>query len=286
MARHANGSETPLFKYELIYYPTTTTGGVEGLKLPQPDNVLALDIGGLSTSVKEAYRWNYLISNARANDDYSRIINLNNTFKLTGAPYAAALPAAVDVDQWLRAAAAMALAGVGDNFASSGGAWHNLKLYHRADGRILYFPWDLDFQNQAATASLIINPDIANIFNASIQNQRLFYQHLDDIIATSFNTNYLASWVDHYRTFTTAGGNWNEITTYVNDRVNFARGRINAFLPRVNFSITTNGGVDFDAPGPNVTLQGDGWLDVREIRVQGGAGSLPVTWLDKDSCQC
>ena len=150
-AQYANGSETPLFKYELIYYPTSTTGGVEGLKLPQPDNVLALDIGGLSTSVKEAYRWNYLISNARANDDYSRIINLNNAFKLTGAPYAAALPGAVDVDQWMRAAAAMALAGVGDNFASSGGAWHNLKLYHRADGRILYFPWDLDFQNQPAT---------------------------------------------------------------------------------------------------------------------------------------
>ena len=71
----------------------------------------------------------------------------------------------------------------------------------------------------------------------------------------------------------------------MNDRVNFARGRINAFLPRVNFNITTNGGVDFDAPGPNVTLQGDGWLDVREIRVQGGTGSLPLTWVDKDSWQ-
>jgi hypothetical protein len=284
-AQYANGSETPLFKYELIYYPTTTTGGVEGLKLPQPDNVLALDIGGLATSSKEAYRWNYLISNARGNDDYSRIINLNNTFRMTGTAYAAALPGAVDVDQWLRAAAAMALAGVGDNFASSGGAWHNLKLYHRADGRVLYFPWDLDFQNQPANASLVINPDIANIFNASVQNQRLFYQHLDDIIGTSFNTGYLTTWVNHYRGFTTAGGNWNEITTYVNDRVNFARAQINTFLAPVNFAITTNGGADFNAPGPNVQLQGTGWLDVREIRVQGASGSLPVTWLNKNTWQ-
>jgi hypothetical protein len=282
---YADGAETPLFKYELIYYPTTTTGGVEGLKVPQPDNVLALDIGGLSTSVKEAYRWNYLISNARANDDYARIINLNNTFRLTGGAYSAALPAAIDVDQWLRAAAAMALAGIGDNFASASGAWHNLKLYHRGDGRVLYFPWDLDFQNQPATASLIINPDVANIFNASQQNQRLFYQHLDDIIATSFNTGYLTTWINHYRTFTTAGGNWGEITTYVNDRVNFARTQLNTFLPPLNFTITTNGGADFSAPGPNVVLQGDGWVNVREIRVQGAPASLPLTWTDKNSWQ-
>jgi hypothetical protein len=37
----ANGADGPMFEYELIYFPTTTNNGSpEGLKLPQPDDVV------------------------------------------------------------------------------------------------------------------------------------------------------------------------------------------------------------------------------------------------------
>ncbi|MEO7319271.1 MAG: lamin tail domain-containing protein, partial [Chthoniobacteraceae bacterium] len=102
-----DGAALPVFKYELIYYPTTTVGNSpEGLKLPSPDDVVGVEFGQTNSADKEAHRWNFLIGNARTTDDYSRIINLNNTYRLTGAAFNAAIPNAIDVDQWLRASAA------------------------------------------------------------------------------------------------------------------------------------------------------------------------------------
>ncbi|MDB6175854.1 MAG: exported protein of unknown function [Chthoniobacteraceae bacterium] len=284
-SQYSGGANTPTFKYELIYYPTTTTGGPEGLKLPQPDNVIGVEFGTINSADKEAFRWNFLIGNARSDDDFTRLINLNNTFRLAGASYAAALPGAIDVNQWLRTAAALSLAGIGDNYATTSGAWHNLKLYHRPDGRILYLPWDLDFQDRPANDPLVINPDISAIMAANPANDRLFYGHLLDIINTSFNSAYLSSWVSHYQAFTTSGGNWNEILTYVDARTAFVQTQINAAYPPVAFTITTNGGNDFTAAGPTVTLSGNGWINVRTIRVKGSGLALNVTWTGRNSWQ-
>ena len=76
-SQFSNGdSNGTLFKYELIYYPTTTLGGnVENLKLPQPDNIVepaVVDYG----NDKEAYRWHYLITNRRRFDEYDPIISM------------------------------------------------------------------------------------------------------------------------------------------------------------------------------------------------------------------
>ena len=275
-SQYANGANTPTFKYELIYYPTTTTGGVEGLKLAQPDLVNGVNIGSITAAEKEAYRWNFLIGNARDDDDYTRVINLAAAFRATGAAYNAALPAAIDIDQWLRASAAMALAGIDDNYSNNG--QHNLKLYARADGRMLYLPWDPDFVTRPSNDPVANNTDLLNIINSNFAYKRAYYGHLLDIIGTSFNTTYLTSWVTHYQSFTTTGGNWNEITTYVADRAAFVTSAINTAYPPVSFSITTNGGADFSAPGPQVTLTGAGWVNVRTIRVQMGGLELLVTW--------
>jgi hypothetical protein len=272
-----NGASQPSFKYELIYYPTTTVGGgPEGAKLPSPDNVVGVEFESYTTADKEAFRWNFLIGSARTNDDYSGMLELNQTYRLpAGASFNAALPDTIDVDQWLRTAAALSLAGVQDNYITTGGAWHNLKLYSRIDGRMLFLPWDLDFQTAPSNDPLIINPDISRITGISAANQRLFYQHLQDIIATSFNTTYLSSWITHYPTFSTAGGNWGEITTYVNDRVNFVNSQINAAYPPTTFDVTT---ADFSTSGSSATINGVGWVNVRNIVIQNGGLALPVTW--------
>jgi hypothetical protein len=271
-----NGAAYPGFKYELIYFPTTTNNGSpEGLKLPQPDGVQGVEFGTITSPDKEAFRWNFLIGNARSDDDFTRLINLSDTYRLTGTAFNNAIVNAIDVDQWLRTSAALALAGIGDNYATSSGAWHNLKLYHRSDGRILYLPWDLDFQSQGATDALIINPDIAALTAISPAYQRLFYQHLQDIIATSFNSTYLQLWVGHYSTFNASGGNWNDIITYVNDRVAYVQGQINSLYPATAFDITTAG---FSTSANSTTITGSGWLNVRTITIQAGGLELPVTW--------
>lgn len=273
-----NGADTPTFKYELIYWPTTTQGGVEGLKLPQPDNVNAVTTSQISSPDKEAYRWNFLIGNARNRDDYSRIVNLSSTFRLSGTAYTAALPGAIDVDQWLRCFAAYALAGPGDHYTTSTGGWHNLKLYHRNDGRILFLPWDGDFLTQASNAALVIAPDLSKMIASSPANHRAYYGHLNDIMNRSFRADYLGTWADHYSRYSTTGGNWGEITTYVAERVAFVRTQLNTLYPALSFAVSTNGGADFSTPDPQVVLGGSAGLDVRAIRINGGEETVPVTW--------
>jgi hypothetical protein len=51
----------------------------------------------------------------------------------------------------------------------------------------------------------------------------------------------------------------------------------------VPFNITTNGGNAITVSGATVTIQGDGWIDVREIRVNGSPEGLVVTWIDGDT---
>ena len=51
-------------------------------------------------------------------------------------------------------------------------------------------------------------------------------------------------------------------------------------MANVPFTITTNGGAPLTVNTPQVTLEGNGWINVREIRQPGAAVSLPVRWLD------
>ncbi|MDB6071739.1 MAG: phosphoenolpyruvate synthase, partial [Verrucomicrobiales bacterium] len=216
-AQWNNGADTPTFKYELIYYPTTTTGGVEGLKVPQPDDVREVSIGQIGTGTgityppattpdKEPYRWNFLIGNDRGDDDFSSVINLNTVFRQTGATYLANLPKVIDVDQWLRCFAALSLAGIGDHYSTAGGGWHNLKMYQRADGRMLMLPWDHDFNSEPADAALVRAPDLSKMIAASPAWHRAYYGHLLDIIDQSFHRDYADTWATHYQTYTTTGG--------------------------------------------------------------------------------
>ncbi len=46
----------------------------------------------------------------------------------------------------------------------------------------------------------------------------------------------------------------------------------------VAFAITTSSGNDFSSPLSLVTLAGTGWINVRDIRLQGSDVPLAVTW--------
>ncbi len=284
-----NGADQPVFRYDRLYYPTSATGTVEDPKPASPNANTKVSLRSLDTPMdKENYRWNFPITNARNADDFSRFINLNQTFRLTGAPYLAAVPQAIDIDQWLRASAAMTLVGVGDNYASDALGFYrqNLKLYARADGRILYLPWDTDFLTEPFNASIIdnLNFDTKNLIAADPRWERLFYGHLHSILRSAFNVTYLSPWIAHYQTFSNVA-NWNDVLTYTTQRNAYVTGEINTRFPFTPFAFTTNGGADFAAPGPFVTLTGDGWIDVRTISLAGAANPLNVIWLDRSRWQ-
>ena len=152
-----------------------------------------------------------------------------------------------------------------------------------ADGKLILLQWDLDRCFQLATSTSVtptINNQgkaltIAKVFEVP-QYRRLFDGHIDDLIKTAFNSTYVTPWAAHFSTVT--GDNINAQTSYITSRANFAQGTLPAAS---TFAITTNGGNDFSEADSSIDLEGDGWVDVFTIEVNGIP--TPVEWTDSNS---
>src|SRR6185295_14479835 len=116
----------------------------EGNKVPGDfDGAIGTAIHNLGDD-KEGYRWDFLIKNNEDRDDYGRIIQFCKTMELTGTNFTAQITNSIDVDQWLRGVAVNDLVGVGDSYGGDG-SQHNVRFYVRpSDGRVVYFPHDMD----------------------------------------------------------------------------------------------------------------------------------------------
>ncbi len=273
-----NGSEGTVYEYELIYYPTTTDGS--GYKLPQPDNVVGTDLVDLGND-KESYRWNFLTKNNEDADEYSRVMEMSKRFGLSGAAFEDGLEDVIDVDQWLRALAHSCASGAGDSFFSNSN--HNGQFYARpSDGRVLYFPHDMDFAFNA-TMSIFQNSELQKII-AQPARRRAYLGHLHHVCTTIFNQADMAPWAGHYGGLL-PGQNFAAHLSYINTRSNYILGAINADIAPVTFSITTNGGLNFSTTESPVTLAGNGWVDVREIRLAGSTTPLAVQWISATQWQ-
>ena len=275
-----------LFNLELHYNPTTTdTGGPEGLKIGTPrtqekGKYRLIDRGG----DKEPYRWGFQIRSGRDRDDYSQIIALNQAIgNLSGSALKTALDDLIDVDQWMRTFAMLSLNGSDDIY---GRLWeHNFRFYVRpTDGKIICLQWDLDRTFRlAANAPVVptVNRDgtpypVAKVF-AIPEYRRIFDGHVDDLIQTTFNSDYLASTQSGLAAAIGSGVNF---TNYVTNRAEFMQTR----LPSpAAFTITTNGGADFSESDSAVDLTGTGSYEVFSIEVNGT--ETPITWTGADSWQ-
>jgi hypothetical protein len=264
-----NGGEGTTFELELIYYPTTTAAN--GLKLPEPDNVLGADLANHGDN-REIYRWNFLIGNHRDRDDYEGLIPFLKAMSLTGATLESRIPELMDVDEWMRAFAMMGLCGVGDTYTF--GNNHNLRFFvHPDDGRVLALPWDWDFAFvQSTTGPLWGDQNLAKVTTRP-PFQRLFYGHVLDIVDSTYNSAYMSRWVEHYGRL--AGRSYTQFRDYIAARGNSARSRLPA---RVNFAITTNNGQAFTVDTASAVLTGSGWIDVRSVLAEGIEEALEVSW--------
>jgi hypothetical protein len=277
-----NGGNGNLFKMDIAYVPNNTIdGNPESPKVPVPySHPAAKDLQDLGPD-KEAYRIHLQLRNNRDRDDYEGLVELSQAFSLFGTAFDDKINELVDVDQWARTFALQSLTGSADAYTRSG-LHHNIMFYERPnDGKMLALMWDWDFAFTLSTSSSLIGTQssTARIF-ANPANARLFHGHLLDLINTTFNRQYLDSWIDHYSSV--AGQNWANIKPYIDARRAFVLSQLPA---QTSFAITTNGGQPLSTGNDSVVLQGSGWIDVRSIRRQDTGELFNVTWLDGNNWQ-
>jgi len=280
-AQFADGADGPMFEYELVYYPYTTDDGTaEGLKLPQPDGVVGNAVTDLGDD-PESWRWTFLLQNNERVDDYSQLMELGEVFARSGAPFLDRADEVIDVDQWLRGFAFATLSGAGDNYGGDG-SWHNARFYLRPeDGRFLYFPHDLDYV-WSSQMPVVGNGDLSRLLQDPVW-LRGYYGHLQDIIGRAYNEDYLGPWCDRLASLT--GQDFAGHCRFVGDRADWvmygASDSVMNRFPARDFRITTGDGADLEVEGTELTVEGEAWIDVRGIRLDGAADPLTVTWLDE-----
>ncbi|MFT5523515.1 MAG: hypothetical protein ACI9HK_001462, partial [Pirellulaceae bacterium] len=276
------GNEGLLYEFEAINYSRNTVdGNVESLKDARFASIIDVDITDLGDS-KEDYRWHFLVKNNRDQDDFSKIIPLGKAFDLTGAELDAATQELIDVDNWMRVFAFFSLSMNFDIYTLLHD--HNIFLYvHPETEKVMVLPWDMDFSFSMPTDSDLHGDSSSRVRNLSKiielpTNERVFFGHLYDMIQTTFNSAYLQTWADHYATFST--DDYSAHPDNIQQRADYVLSQLPA---QVNFQITTNAGFNFSTTDDEVTLRGDGWIDVKEIVLTSTGHSIPVTWTDGDS---
>ena len=269
-----NGSDGNLYEYELLYTPNNADGN--GFKLPNPDGVTGVTVGNLGAD-KEKYRWFFLKKNNREADDFGPIIAYNKKFSQSGAAFEDGLEEVVDIDGWLRGMAYAVLSGAGDNAGAN--SQHNGMYYAHPDGRVMFLPHDMDF-SFSTTRSIFANSQCAKL-TADPTRRRIYLGHLLDIITTTYNFRYMLVWTRHLQRFDSSQP-WNTShLNYINARSTNVLSQINSQIPSVSFSIAT--GSPLTVGTSAATITGDGWVNVREIRLAGAVSPLEVTWLDGNS---
>ena len=258
-----NGGDGTLFEMELIYWPTTANAF--GYKNPQPDSVQGIDLANFGDD-KEPYRYNFLIKNHRDTDNYNRFIQFCKAMGQSGAAFEAQTRQVMDLDQWMRAYAMVSLGSVGDMYTF--GNNHNMFIYQRpSDGKMLYFPWDMDFTfTRGASGALVGDQNLGRLVSTVPANLRCMYAHMLDIIGICFNTNYMAYWTDHYDNFA-PGQSYAVHLANIGARVPFVISTINSAGGNAPFNVS---GTNLITTSSNlITLSGTAPVQVKTIRVNG-----------------
>ena len=272
-----DGDKGSVFNLEITYDPTTTSGGRESVKNPVPfSHGGATDFRDLGDD-KEQYRWALEMRTGRRADDYEGLIRFCQTMDLPKDQLAREIDEVMDVDAWMRTAAMHGLCGIGDTWWNAG-LQHNMRVYVPQGGKgVVGLPWDLDFvfTGQATGPVKSAGGNLRRVMDLPA-NTRLYYGHLLDIIDTVFNPDYMREWLSHYGD--QVGQNFSPRLSYIRSRSSSIRNRIRSDAPPVTFAITTNGGEPMSTEASSISIAGEGWVDVRTIRLVEHEEPLEVTW--------
>ncbi|MCB1097669.1 MAG: lamin tail domain-containing protein [Verrucomicrobiae bacterium] len=267
-----------VFKMEGIRDIQNAVGGdAEGEKTPFPVGWISnFDLGDQGTD-KEIYRHNIRINSNQHIDDYSEMIAMLQAFDLRGEDLDEAIPKVINVDRWMRKFGMMALCGIGDVYSQ--GNPHNFNMYvNPATGLVEPMPWDWDFTfNGGTNSALWGGSNIGTIIRRPIFN-RIYLGHLKDMIESTFNSDYMDSWLTHYGDVSKESYRGN--LSYIRSRASYVLGRLPDEIP---FAITTNGGNAMEVDDSAVTLEGKGWINVHTMHVNGSTEPAELTWLDDEN---
>ena len=266
-----------LFNHEIYYNSKTSNTNDFKTWVPNPE-FKENDFQDRGSD-KELYRLGFQTRNERGRDEFSQIIALNQALRnLSGTALKEAIEPLIDVDQWMRSYAMLSLNGSRDMIGR--GFAHNVRYYVRpTDGKMIMFIWDNDNAYRFGTSDSLppVKHQITKLF-AIPEFRRQFDGHLLDIIETTYNSTYISPWVSHFRTVT--GPSSTSKLSYINSRSTYVLGQLPSSIP---FAITTNGGANFSVEASNTVIEGDAWIDVFTIQVNGV--QTPITWTDAENWQ-
>ena len=290
-AQFQNGADGTKFELDDVTLPVSPLGGIEGLKIGT-DVVTSADIGVNTTTVQsqgdnpEFYRGHLLIKSQREKDDYDSIVALAQAIHKTGEELFEATHEIMDIDLWMRHYAQQSYLGNWDTYGF--GRPKNLRIFFRPeDGKAVPMFWDCDLCNFTEPLLKISEPtsrlDEIRDLPANI---RLYWGHMLDLIERSFNEEYVSVWASHYGELArqqTHGGDENfvGIVLSTRGRSRQALSQIHSTIPQVPFAITTNGGASLEIDQSKVTLEGSGWINIRQLRLAGTEQPLDVEWTDR-----
>lgn len=271
------GDDGRMYEYEVMRSNNVTSDGTpEGIKMPGSGFAAKPDLKDLGDD-KEAYRWVWLISNHRAEDDYASPMAVGKMFSMAGTAFDNESKARLDVNQWLRTLAYQTLIGPSDTiYTANNSNPHNIRFFTRpSDGTMLYMPWDWDgCFSQSSSAGLNGTGNVAKLVTVTANNQRVYLNQIYDIIDSTFNTSYMSRWTQHYASVT--GESYSGILSYIGARSAYAL----AHLPTATTFAATAGVVGADG---SVTLTGEANIAVAAIEING----VPYTpvWISNTSWQ-
>jgi hypothetical protein len=269
-----SGGDGDLFEFEFIYYPRyTVSGNVEDYKILDSDKVVTNTVIANLGDEKENYRWTYLIKNNLENDDYSNLIQFAKQFSTTGSTFQNQVEDLIDVDHWLRMFAIANSSGSGDNYGVRN-VGHNMFLYRRpADQKFLFFMHDLD-NFYTVEYGILVNEDLIKIY-AVPAYERLYLGHLYDVVQTAYNTAYMQHWADQLGQLLPAQTFASHLS-FITQRSAYLLGQIDSrCLNEYPFEVTDP---DFSVEDNFATIHGNGWINVKEIYLQGYDNPLELSW--------
>jgi hypothetical protein len=273
-AQFKNGSDGYMYEVEVLRWNTTTLdGNPESLKVDA--NVGGNGYANLELQnygdAPDSYRWFFLESNHRTEDNFVPAMNVAKMFSTTGSSLDAQSAQLLDVDEWLRTMAYQELVGTADAYYT-GANIHNFRVYTRPeDQKMLYMPWDWDSAYLASTsASIYGTGNIANLLSNQ-NNRRAYLNHMFDIINSTFNNAYISRWITHYGAV--GSQDMSGILNYITARSAFCLAQLPTAAALI---ITNNGGNNFATTNSTITISGIAPIGVKTIEVNGTA--YPITW--------
>jgi len=272
---YENGSAGSLYKMELIYFPLSTDGA--GYKVPAPDEVIGTDLGDRGSD-KEVYRWFFLHENNVERDDWDSIIALGRAISKNGAELDAAIAPLIDGSQWARTFALQTLCGIGDTYTR--GNNHNFYFYQRpSDGRVLALPWDWDFAFITSPNDSIFGGQNGFKVLQRPQYLRLYYAHLQDLMNTVYNTDYMSYWTGHYVAFTSNNQNadFSGVLNYIGQRRTYVQSVLNG-IAQAPLAITNPPPEGTLTNASSLALSGTAPWNAETVQLSGPGGTVDVSF--------